>query len=459
MSSPQPVPYYQQRPRSVVGPLVLIATGIVALLVTTRIISPHGFFLWFAHYWPALLILWGVIKLAEHFWARSQGQATPRMGGGSIVFLVFFILFGLSATGLNNVWPRIQGEIANDPDINWSFGDWGMGNGYEFSDNFAVPLPEVSQIKVLISRGDIKITASPDNLAHAVVHKTLRGDSQESANRLNDSTRAKFQQQGSLWVLDLTGGDYANGRFNLDLQLPRNAALSLSTGRGNVSVSDRNGNLDISSGGGDLSVEQITGNATLRMHRGSLTAKKISGDVTMEGGSETAISDIGGALTMTGSYAGGAQLARIGKQVHFSTSRTDMQFARLDGDLTMEMDTLRANSLTGPFKLDTRSKGVHLDGISGDVHINNKNATVEIRPKGPLGAIDISSVHGEIDLTVPANAGFQLNAETVGGEIQTDFNVNVDNSGHNTTAKGTVGKGGPDVRLKTDHGTIQIRKQ
>src|SRR5262249_24803072 len=234
MSAPNPSPYYQPRPRSVVGPVMLVAIGIVALLCTTGVISAHAFFVWFARYRPVILILWGVAKLGEHMWAKSQGQSTPRLGGGSIVFLVFFIMFGLGATATSNVWPRIRTEIGNDPDFNWPM-DWPIGgNSYEFSDNFSTPLAGVSQIKVLTNRGDIRVSTSPDGQAHALVHKNLRGDSQDEANRLNDSTKAKFVQQGSLWVLDLTGGDFSKGSFNLDLQLPKNAVLSLSTQRGNI---------------------------------------------------------------------------------------------------------------------------------------------------------------------------------------------------------------------------------
>lgn len=459
MSAPNPAPYYQPRPRSIVGPLILIALGVTALLGTTGLISRKALFFWFARYWPALIITWGVIKLAEHFWARSKGQPAPRLGGGSIVFLVFFIVCGLTVTQLAGInWGPIRDSIRDEIGGDWQPFDW--GTGYEFSENFSAPLPGATQIKILNNSGDIKVTASPDNQAYAIVHKNLQGGSQDEANRLNEVTHPKFTQQGTVWVLDLSGGDFAKGRFSLDLQLPRNGALSLATRHGSISVSDRKGDLDVTTSGGDVDVEQITGNAALHMRGHSLTARKITGDVTVDGGNNSEISDVAGSLTMTGSFAGGVQMTRIGKQVHFTTSRTDMQFARLDGDLNMEMGDLRAKSLTGPFKLDTRNKSVHLEDLSGDVHINNKSATVEIRAKAPLGPMDISSVHGEIDLTLPASAGFQLNAESVGGEIQAqDFNVNVDNSGRTATARGTVGKGGPEVRLKADHGTIQIHKQ
>jgi DUF4097 and DUF4098 domain-containing protein YvlB len=162
---------------------------------------------------------------------------------------------------------------------------------------------------------------------------------------------------------------------------------------------------------------------------------------------------------MTGGYPGQLQMARIAKQVHFSTSRTDLQLARLDGELSMELDNLRANAVGGPLKLDTRNKSVHLEDFAGDIHIDDKNAPIELKAKAPLGNMDLATVRGEIDLSLPAKAAFQLDAQSVGGEIQSpDFNVTLDNSGHTATASGTFGKGGPLIRLRADHGTIQIRK-
>src|SRR5262249_32895366 len=121
MSTPSPVPppppsYYQPRPRSIFGPLVLISLGVLFLLRTTGVIPAQGLRLGFAHYWPLLLILWGVIKLGEYLWARQRGEPTPRLGGGSIVFLVFIIIFasGFSRT-VNWQWDR----LGNDWNWNW----------------------------------------------------------------------------------------------------------------------------------------------------------------------------------------------------------------------------------------------------------------------------------------------------------------------------------------------------
>jgi|GraSoi2013_115cm_1033766.scaffolds.fasta_scaffold00050_10 hypothetical protein len=458
MSSPNPVPYQRPyRPHSVFGPLILISIGVLILLRNMGVISMHSFGWWFAHYWPALLIVWGVVKLIEYMWARQKGYSTPRLGGGSIVFLVFFILIGLLATSsLGWDWPGLRNEIGDDSDFD--FGNM-WGSSYDFTDSFEAPMSSPQQIRVLARHGDIKVKASQDGKAHVLVEKNLRSESQSGANRQNESSHPKFEQQGKIWVLDLTGNNFARGRFNLDLELPPGADLSATTHYGNVSVEDRPGNVDLSTDHGDLTVEQVKGNVTVNARRGSVTTKDVSGNVAINGGGDITASDIGGTLTMTGSYPGGLRMSHIAKRVHFSTSRTDLQFERLDGELTMEMDTLHANTITGPLKLDTRSKSVHLEDLTGDVHIDDKNASIEVKAKAPLGNMDLTSLHGEIDLSLPPNASFQLDAQSVGGEIQgSDFKVNVDNNSRVASATGTFGKGGPMIRLRADHGTIQIKK-
>jgi len=41
----------------------------------------------FANYWPALLIVWGVIKLIEHQRAQREGYRASGIGGGGVVLV------------------------------------------------------------------------------------------------------------------------------------------------------------------------------------------------------------------------------------------------------------------------------------------------------------------------------------------------------------------------------------
>lgn len=464
MSTSAPVPpnpYGRySRPRSLFGPIFLIAIGVIFLLRSMGYISMRGFWMWFAHYWPVLLILWGVVALVEHILAKNQGRPTPRLGAGAVILVIFFIAVGTSA---HHVSESHIGDIKNwglddDPDMG-PFMDSFMGSKYDFTDSFAEPYKEGSQIKIMGGRGDIKITPSNDGQVHVMVQKTVRSESKSEADKLNDSSKAKFQQQGSLMVLDLSGANFDRGKFDVEVEAPRTAALSLSTHRGTISVSDRDAAVELSTENGDIELDTVKGDASLHLRHGSVTADKVGGNMTIDGTvNDTNVSDLSGTLSMTGTYYGSMKLERIAKPVRFNTSRTDLQFARLDGEFNMEPDELRASQIIGPFKLDTRSKGVHLDEVTGDVHIGNRNATVEISSKLPVGTIDVNNIHGDIELSVPSNAAFQLDAESVGGEVSSDFGSQSENS-NRAVATGAIGKGGPQVRLRTDHATIRIQKQ
>lgn len=461
MSTPVQTPYYRpRRHRSLFGPVVLIAIGVLLLLRNFGLVSMAAFWYWFGNYWPVLLILLGAIRLAEYMWARQSGGPAPRLGAFAIFFLIFFIIFGLTTTRLTHVdWQSVRDNMGiDDSDAGDFFGGM-FGTRYDFSDNFSQPV-NASQLRILANRGDISITASTDKQVHAIIQKALRSDSQEHANNLNNSTNPKLVEQGSVAILDLTGGDYQRGEFDLDLQVPPALALSVTTHHGDITVSQRDGNVELASDHGDVNLDQIKGDAAIHLRHGSVTGKDITGNVTLDGTvSDTNISDVRGTVTMTGTYWGDLQLARVANRVHFTTSRTDLEFAGLEGSFDMQPDELRANSVIGPVRLDTRSKSVHLEDVSGQVHIQDSNAAVELRPKLPMAPMDVSNRHGDIQLEVPANAGFQLDASSVGGDINTDFDLKADNDRRNATLRGTVGKGGPLITLHSDRGTIEVRKQ
>lgn len=457
MSASPQVPYYRPRPRSIVGPLVLITIGVLFLLRTTGVISFQAFRNWMVHYWPLLLIFWGIAKLLEHIWARQHGEPTPRLGAGGIILLIFVILFGTGITRTADWnWRGIGDQIGADTDWDNMF-----GNHYDFTDNFAQPVAGGSEIKILSGQGDITVTPSEDNQIHAVVRKSVRSDSQESANRINDATHPKFTQQGSIWLLDLTSGDFDKARFDLDLQLPKQLALSISTRRGNLSVSQREGTVDLSTDRGNLSAENVNGATSLHIRNGSVNVKTVTGNVQVDGEVEDGnVSDVTGALEFTAGYNGTVQLSHISQRLHLKSVRTDLQLAKLDGEMSLGHGDIRATALAGPVKLNTRSNEVHFDEVSGDVEVENRNGIVSIRPKTPLGNIDINNVRGGIELEMPPVPGFRLDAQSKGGTIDVnDFSISVDNQSRDATARGTVGKGGPDVHLRTDRGTIEIRKQ
>src|SRR6266480_3980414 len=84
--------------RSLAGPVVLILLGVVLLLTTMHVLQPQPLLRWFGTYWPALIILWGVIKLVEYQQAQKEGVRPSGIGAGGVLLLIFLIVFGMSAT-------------------------------------------------------------------------------------------------------------------------------------------------------------------------------------------------------------------------------------------------------------------------------------------------------------------------------------------------------------------------
>src|SRR5436309_8404887 len=82
-----------------------------------RSLSWHGIGLWFAHFWPLLLILWGGIKLIEYYLAQRAGGRAAGIGAGGVVLIILLIGFGLTASIVARVnWENLGGkmEIGDD---------------------------------------------------------------------------------------------------------------------------------------------------------------------------------------------------------------------------------------------------------------------------------------------------------------------------------------------------------
>jgi DUF4097 and DUF4098 domain-containing protein YvlB len=247
---------------------------------------------------------------------------------------------------------------------------------------------------------------------------------------------------------------------NLEIFLPRKAALDLALKRGDITVRQRTGDVKATTSRGDVTLDDITGNATLNVRHGSLTANKIAGDLTADGRlDDTTASDVSGSVRFSGDFFGAISLSRVGKGVSFKSSRTDLEFAKLDGDFTMQRDELHATGATGPLHVVTRAKEIHLEDVAGDVRIEDSNADVEIHAsRTPLGNIQVENHRGRVIFVVPAKAGFQLDARTTRGEVQSDFDLKIENNDRESRGSGQVGSGGPTVRLTTDRADIEIRK-
>ena len=466
MSSPVTTPQYSQVPvppplpprqRSFAGAVVLIIVGVIFLLGTMRVLSVGKLAHMFASYWPVLLILWGVIKLVEHQQAQRHGTRSSGIGAGGVLLVIMIVVFGLVANQIERVnWSGLREEMGDDGDFPNIFGE-----SYNFNDHLEQDFPADASLKVIDNHGAVSIHASDDNKIVVVVRKRVGAENQTDADKYNDQTKPTITKMGGLVTLDAkveAAGDHAV-ETDLDISVPRKAAVTVSSRRGDVNVSGRTGNVDISAQHSDTSVDDITGNVKVNQEKGSVKIEQVSGDVHVGGRlNEVTLADVKGSVQLDGEFQESIKLERIAKTVTFKSSRTDMELSRIGGSLDLDSDELHAEEITGPLHLTTRSKNIRLDGVSGDVRLQNDNGTVELVMR-TLGNVQVDNRNGDVQLSVPDKAGFRLDAHTRGGEIQSDFpDLKVNNDEHEARASGSVGNGTSHIVINNEHEGIEIRK-
>ncbi len=460
MSSTAPVVVPPRRRRSFAGPLVLIILGIVFLLGNMHVLTWHALWMWFARYWPVLIIVWGVVKLVEYYQAQREGTRPSGIGVGGFFLLLFLVCAGLAASQAARVnWHALGDEVDMGDNI------WPMfGDTFSFNDQLQQAFPAGSSLRVVSNRGGVTVSSWDEPDIKVVVHKRLVADNEQQSKQIDSQTRPNIAGAGTLVTVNANttgGGDQHAVNTDLEIFVPRKTPVDIATQHGDVSVQGRDGEVKVSNSHGDVGLGEITGNASVVLRKGSLTAAHIKGDLSVDGRlDDTNISDVSGSLLMTGDYFGDMTLANIKKSVRFKSSRTDLEFSRLDGDLSMESGDLQAKSLVGPLRLITKSKDIHLDNVSGDIKLEDSNGSVEVHAgKLPLGSMQIDNRKGDVQVVVPAGAAFNVNAHTRDGDIQTDFNqIQVSSDHGQSTANGAVGSGGSRLEINNQYGSIEIRK-
>jgi len=481
-SPPRVPPVYRGR-RSLTGPVILIAIGVIFLLSNLHVIHGWQVWAWFGHWWPVLLILWGVTALVEHASAQRMGYRTRHLGVLGIVLLIVLVVVGVTAHYTSNAnWGNVRDQLQMDDD------DLGgiFGSPYTYEDTLGQSFPANGDLRVVCDRGTLNITPSEDNQIHVVVHKKLYAHQESDANKYNEGTKPQITVNGTSVLLNAnTDGAGDHGvTADMDISVPAGAAVDIASKRGDVTINERKAGVKISLQHGDVALSDISGAVQVNLEKGSVRATQINGDVDISGRVDSVtLEDVSGAARLNGDFYEDVRLSKIAKTVTFKTSRSDMQFASIPGDMDIASDQVRGNELSGPSRVVTSSKDIHLEDVSGDLEVQSNNGGVEITTgsKGPAGKmnittehgdvavtldgktppdkVNVATQHGDVTLTVGSGLGFQVSAVTGKGDISSEFDaVKVNDNNGSSRANGTVGNGGSKLQVATETGDIKIAK-
>jgi hypothetical protein len=111
---------------------------------------------------------------------------------------------------------------------------------------------------------------------------------------------------------------------------------------------------------------------------------------------------------------------------------------------------------------------VRVGTVNGDVDISadglaeastvNGSVTVTMGRADWDGVLDFSTVNGGVTLEMPEQLDADVSISTVNGHITSDYPLTVDGRFSPRHVKGTIGKGGRTLVIKTVNGSVQLRK-
>ncbi len=184
-----------------------------------------------------------------------------------------------------------------------------------------------------------------------------------------------------------------------------------------VIVTAVSGTVRVSNVGGDVRAETVSGHVQVSGSSRPRALKSVSGNVEIDGGQGD---------TLTASTVSGSVTAK-------GTRVRELDLDVVSGDIRLT---------------DVESDRVRAQALSGNIEFSGRLA--------PNGRYDLRSHSGRIEVTPRDDAGFELDAVTIGGTLRSDYAVALTNARGNRRVSGTFGRGGALLSLRSFSGDIAI---
>jgi DUF4097 and DUF4098 domain-containing protein YvlB len=280
--------------------------------------------------------------------------------------------------------------------------------------------------------GDITITRGGAGSVQIEALKVARGRTAEEARAMLPLVNVSFVERGSRAEVRVTYPRYepgdrsrrnANVSVNFTITAPENARISAKSLSGSIKVADIKG---------DLNVVSTSGNVTVTNGARVMSAKSTSGSVEIVG-LQSEIAFQAGSLS--------------GDVVVRQSRAPRMELGTISGNLTLD---------------DVQCERLDAQTLSGDLELTtalSKN-----------GRYDLSSHSGTIRINPSGDTGFELDANTFSGSIQSDVTLKDQRQGvvdagrrgpggRPRSIRGVYGDGSALLDITTFSGNVVIRRK
>lgn len=442
----------QARSSGLFSGLVLLSVGILLLLHNYGHLNLNSFF---AHWWPLLIIFWGLVKLYERTVGRRYGGAGGAFTGGEVA-LVFAMLALLGMVVAVDYSKEKLGGLIEAPGDKFSFD----------LDVSPKAIPQNAPVLVRTIRGDITVRASDEPQIRVVsAKKNVRAWDETEAGHIAKPVTVQIRRNADGYEVSPAGYSPSDARISVDMEVsvPKNSALTVRTEKGDIEISDFASNVSVADESGDVEIRATNGGVSVTMQKGDVKVSDTKGDVRISGkGGEIDVDNATGSLTVDGDFYGPVRAEKVLKGFHMISARTDLTVAALSGHLEAGSGNLDLVDAPGNVSLRTRDTEINVENPEGKVSIENRNAETSVRfSTPPKDDVQITNSSAGISLTLPGSSSFEIQADCRNCDIDSEFPGlgPVKSPSGDASLAGKFGSGrGPKIVLKTSYGNIELRR-
>lgn len=155
--------------------------------------------------------------------------------------------------------------------------------------------------------------------------------------------------------------------------------------------------------------------------------------------------------------SGSIDIADVRGPVDANTGSGGVRLYRTGGDLRANTGSgsVEVDSTGGSVRASTGSGSIRIGGLTGMLRASTGSGSIRVQGKQG-GDWQLSTGSGGVDVQLPTDAGFELDAETGSGGIHTAHPITLVGSIRRDAMRGTVRGGGPKLSIRTGSGTIRI---
>jgi hypothetical protein len=348
----------------------------------------------FGQYWPALLIVFGLIKIADYYFSRGG-----RFRIGELFGIIFIILIGLAANRAADAHVRLMGRA-------FPFSaDWPLlaqrtqADRHRFERSERLPAEGIRQVVINNQHGDVRVRTSDSNEVEIGIVKVVTGESQDQSRLLADRLKLVTRTDEATLYIEVNRDDLeekARLNSNLRLTVPTGTALKISNSYGEVDVSTVRANCEIDNAYGRVRVSSIEGDVTVKNRYQTISAKRVTGKVFAENRrGEVDLEDVIGDVEASTDYSS-LKLKGITGNVRLNNHHGSIRLDRVTGAVEIKGagSSVRVADVSRGLKIENSHKSVDIEDIKEGVEVDTSYSRLNIsRISGP---VVIRALHSQI---------------------------------------------------------------